>query len=83
MTAADCAARHIQPDRPDSLGIYESAWRETLASEIRLGHLIRRGYSLPEPVQRLGLRALSGEIGVHMDKPTSLFSKQHLKRVFS
>ena len=83
MTAADCAARHIQPDRPDSLGIYESAWRETLSSEIRLGHLIRRGYSLPEPVQRLGLRALSGEIGVHMDKPTSLFSKQHLKRVFS
>ena len=83
MTAADCAARHIQPDRPDSLGIYESAWRETLASEIRLGHLIRRGYSLPEPVQRLGLRALSGEIGVHMDKPTSLFSKHHLKRVFS
>ncbi|MFC7041858.1 geranylgeranyl reductase family protein [Halonotius sp. GCM10025705] len=83
MTAADCAARHIQPDRPDSLGIYESAWRETLSSEIRLGHLIRRGYSLPEPIQRFGLRALSGEIGVHMDKPTSLFSKQHLKRVFS
>ena len=83
MTAADCAARHIQPGRPDSLGIYESAWRETLSSEIRLGHLIRRGYSLPEPIQRLGLRALSGEIGVHMDKPTSLFSKQHLKRVLS
>ena len=83
MTAADCAARHIQPDRPDSLAVYESAWRETLSSEIRLGHLIRRGYSLPEPVQRVGLRALSGEIGVHMDKPTSLFSKQHLKRVFS
>lgn len=83
MTAADCAARHIQPDRPDSLGVYESAWRETLSSEIRLGHLIRRGYSLPKPIQRLGLRALSGEIGVHMDKPTSLFSKQHLKRMFS
>ncbi|MFB6233348.1 MAG: electron transfer flavoprotein, partial [Haloarculaceae archaeon] len=83
MTAADCAARHIQPDRPDSLAVYESAWRETLSSEIRLGHLIRRGYSLPKPVQRLGLGALSGEIGVHMDKPTSLFSKQHLKRVFS
>jgi len=83
MTAADCAARHIQPGRPDSLGIYESAWRETLASEIRLGHLLRRGYSLPEPIQRLGLRVLSGEIGVHMDKPTSLFSKQHLKQVFS
>ena len=83
MTAADCAARHIQPNRPESLAIYESAWRDALATEIRLGHLIRRAYSLPKPVQRLGLRALSGEIGVHMDKPTSLFSKEHLKRVFS
>ena len=83
MTAADCAARHIQPDRPDSLDIYESAWRQALASEIRLGHLIRRGYSLPEPVQRAGLTALSGEIGVHMDKPSSFFSKTHLKRLFS
>ena len=83
MTAADCAARHIQPDRPDSLDIYESAWRQALASEIRLGHLIRRGYSLPEPVQRVGLTALSGEIGVHMDKPSSFFSKAHLKRLFS
>ncbi|ESS09578.1 MAG: geranylgeranyl reductase family [uncultured archaeon A07HN63] len=83
MTAADCAARHIQPDRPQSLAVYESAWRETLSSEIRLGHLIRRGYSLPEPVQQLGLRALSGKIGVHMDKPTSLFSKQQLKQLFA
>ena len=83
MTAADCAARHIQPDRPDSLDIYESAWRQALASEIRLGHLIRRGYSLPEPVQSAGLTALSGEIGVHMDKPSSFFSKVHLKRLFS
>ncbi len=83
MTAADCAARHIQPDRPDSLDIYESAWRQALSSEIRLGHLIRRAYSLPEPVQRAGLTALSGEIGVHMDKPSSFFSKAHLKRLFS
>ena len=83
MTAADCAARHIQPHRPDSLGIYESAWRETLSTEIRLGHLIRRAYSLPEPVQRVGHTALAGEIGVHMDKPSSFFSKTHLKRLFS
>ena len=83
MTAADCAARHIQPDRPESLGVYESAWRETLSAEIRLGHLIRRAYSLPEPIQRVGLAGLAGEIGVHMDKPTSFFSKTHLKRLFS
>ena len=83
MTAADCAARHIQPDRPASLGIYEDAWRETLSTEIRMGKLIRRAYSLPEPVQRVGLTALAGEIGVHMDKPSSFFSKAHLKRLFS
>jgi electron-transferring-flavoprotein dehydrogenase len=83
MTAADCAARHIDPDRPGSLEIYESAWRQTLSSEIRMGHLIRRAYSLPESVQRVGLGALAGEIGVHMDKPSSFFSKTHLKRLFS
>ena len=83
MTASDCAARHIQPNRPDSLEIYESAWRERLSAEIRMGHLIRRAYSLPEPIQRVGLAGLSGEIGVHMDKPSSFFSKTHLKRLFS
>ena len=83
MTAADCAARHVQPDRPASLAVYESAWRQQLSTEIRMGHLVRRAYSLPEPVQRLGLRALSGEIGVHMDKPSSFFSKTHLKRLLS
>jgi len=83
MTAADCAARHVQPDRPASLDVYESAWRQQLSAEIRMGHLIRRAYSLPEPVQRLGLRALSGEIAVHMDKPSSFFSKAHLKRLVS
>lgn len=83
MTAADCAARHIDPRRPGSLEIYESAWRHQLSTEIRMGHLIRRAYSLPESVQRLGLGALAGEIGVHMDKPSSFFSKAHLKRLFS
>ncbi|MGM0605326.1 MAG: geranylgeranyl reductase family protein [Halobacteriota archaeon] len=83
MTAADCAGRHVTPDRPESLSIYEDAWREALAAEIRLGHLIRRAYSLPRPVQSIGLRTLAGEIGVHMDKPTSFFSTKHLKRTFS
>jgi len=83
MTAADCAARHIDPRRPASLDVYESAWRQTLSTEIRMGQLIRRAYSLPESVQRLGLSALAGEIGVHMDKPSSFFSKTHLKRLFS
>ena len=51
--------------------------------EIGMGGWIRRAYSLPEPVQRAGLGALSGEIGVHMDRPSSLFSRAQLKAMFS
>ncbi|MCU4743827.1 geranylgeranyl reductase family protein [Natronoglomus mannanivorans] len=79
MTSADHAAREIDPDRPTSLAAYEHAWRDDLEREIELGHWLRRAYSLPEPVQRVGLRAASGEIGVHMDRPTSVFSLEHLK----
>ncbi|MFC6826751.1 geranylgeranyl reductase family protein [Halopelagius fulvigenes] len=81
MTAADCAVETISPDDPATLRDYESAWREELSSEIALGHWIRRAYSLPESVQQLGLRALSGEIAVHMDKPTSFFSRDHLAKL--
>ena len=83
MTAADIAAETIDPADPSTLSAYERAWREELGREIRLGSLIRRAYSLPEPVQRAGLWALSGEIGVHMDRPTSFFSREHLRRLFS
>jgi geranylgeranyl reductase family protein len=83
MTAADIAAREIDPDRPATVANYERAWRGELSREIRLGHWIRRAYSLPEPVQRFGLGAFSGEIGVHMDRPTSFFSKEHLKKWLS
>ncbi|MFB6091659.1 MAG: geranylgeranyl reductase family protein [Haloquadratum sp.] len=81
MTAADCAAESIDPDDPATLRDYESAWRAELSREIALGRWIRRAYSLPEPVQRLGLRALSGEIGVHMDRPSSFFSREHLGKL--
>jgi electron-transferring-flavoprotein dehydrogenase len=83
MTAADHAVRTIDPERPETLSAYESAWRADLAREIRLGHWVRRCYSLPVPVQKLGLRALSGEIGVHMDRPSTLLSKQGLKKLVS
>ena len=83
MTAADHAAREIDPDRPTTLAAYERAWRDDLERDQRLGHWIRRAYSLPEPIQRLGLGALSGEIGVHMDRPTSLVSPSHLRAMFS
>ena len=83
MTAADVAAETIDPTDPDTLGDYEAGWRDALATEIRLGAWIRRCYSLPVPIQRVGLRALSGEIGVHMDRPSSFFSREHLGRLFS
>jgi flavin-dependent dehydrogenase len=83
MLAADCAAATIDPDEPGSLGGYERSWREELRRDIRLGHLVRAGYSVPEPVQRLGLHAFSGEIGVHMDRPTSLFSREQLRAILS
>jgi electron-transferring-flavoprotein dehydrogenase len=78
MTAADRAVETISPDDPATLRDYESAWRDELSREIALGRWIRRAYSLPVPLQRLGLRGLSGEIAVHMDRPTSFFSRDHL-----
>jgi geranylgeranyl reductase family protein len=83
MTAADAAADVIDPRDPSTLAEYESGWRDAIGTEIRLGSAIRRCYSLPEPVQRAGLWALSGEIGVHMDRPSSFFSPGHLRKLFS
>jgi geranylgeranyl reductase family protein len=83
MRAADHAARTVDPTDPGTLGDYERAWRDDLRTEQRLGHLVRAGYSLPEPLQRAGLGALSGEIGVHMDEPTTLFSREQLRALLS
>ncbi len=79
MTAADHAASEIDPTEPATLGDYERAWRDDLRDEIRLGHLVRAGYSAPEPIQRAGMRVFEGEIGVHMDRPTTLFSREQLR----
>jgi electron-transferring-flavoprotein dehydrogenase len=81
MTAADAAAATVDPRDPATLADYEAAWRAELGREIRLGHWLRRAYSLPEPLQRAGLRALSGEVGVHMDRPSTFFSRAHLRRL--
>jgi geranylgeranyl reductase family protein len=83
MTAADHAAREIDPEDPATLGDYERAWRDDLRTDIRLGHLVRAGYSLPGPVQTAGMKAFEGEIGVHMDRPSSMFSREQLKALLS
>jgi geranylgeranyl reductase family protein len=83
MTAADHAAREIDPSDPATLGDYERAWREDLRNDIRLGHAVRAGYSVPKVVQKAGMRAFEGEIGVHMDRPSTLFSREQLKALLS
>ena len=82
MTAADVAARHIDPDSPGTLGIYERAWRDELGRDIFYGKMIRKAYALPRPVQRAGMRAFQGEINVHMDRPTTLLNRATVGRVF-
>jgi geranylgeranyl reductase family protein len=83
MASADHAVAEIDPTDPATLADYEAAWRADLGREIRLGGLVRKAYDLPTPVQRAGLWLLSGEIGVHMDRPSTLFSREHLRRWLS
>ncbi len=78
MRAADIAAETIDPEDPDT-GDYEEAWREELGSDIFLGKFIEKMYSMPWTVQRLGMWFFQGEIGVHMDRPTTLLSRKQLK----
>ena len=83
MRAADVAARTIDPDDPTTIEGYERAWRAELGRDQAIGKAIRAGYSLPEPIQRAGMWAFSGEIGVHMDRPTSLLSVEQLRAMLS
>jgi geranylgeranyl reductase family protein len=83
MTAADCAAETIDPRDPATLDAYERAWRDELERDIRLGHFVRGAYSLPEAVQEAGMALFEGEIGVHMDRPTSLFSREQARAMLS
>jgi flavin-dependent dehydrogenase len=82
MTAADIAARVIEPDSPETLRDYETEWRDELGRDIALGHIIRKAYALPRPVQRAGMRAFRGEINVHMDRPSTLLNRSTARRVF-
>lgn len=82
MTAADIAARVVEPEAPGTLGMYERGWRDELGRDIALGHKIRWTYGLPRPVQRVGMSAFEGEINVHMDRPTTLFNRATARRVF-
>lgn len=82
MRAADAAARTVDPDDPGTLSAYERAWRDELGREIALGKLLRRAYSAPRPIQRAGLALFDGEIDVHVDEPSSLFSRDGIGALF-
>ncbi len=72
LTCADHAAATVDPWDPASTQQYEQAWRSALGWEVRLGELLRRAYQLPTPLRQIGLRMVSGEIDVHMDRPSTV-----------
>lgn len=78
MRCADKAVETIDIEDPD-MELYEEAWRNELSKDIFLGGFIEKIYSMPEIFQRIGLKFFSGEIGVHMDRPTTLLSIEQLK----
>ena len=82
MRCANIAAEKIDVEEPETLEKYESSWRAEIGKDIRLGRVIERMYSMPETVQKLGMWFFQGEIGVHMDKPSSLLSFNQLKAFF-
>jgi len=79
MRCAEAAAEVIDTDKPETLNEYEKEWRNQIGADIRLGGFIEKFYSTPEKFQKLGMTVFQGEIGVHMDRPTSLFSLNQLK----
>lgn len=79
MRAAEKAAENIETENPDTLQRYENSWRDELSHDIKLGEGIRRFYSLPNPLQNMFMWMFQGEIGVHMDRPSTLLSLQQLK----
>jgi len=78
MRCAEKASEAVDPEKPD-LKAYEEVWRKELKHDILLGSFIEKMYSMPGIVQRLGMWIFQGEIGVHMDRPTSLLSREQLK----
>lgn len=83
LACADHAAQTLDPENPATTRQYESQWRDDLAIEISLGKLIQRAYNLPKQVQRAGMHIFAGEIGVDMDRPTTLLSKEQIKSMLN
>jgi len=82
MRSAEIASRTVNLEDSSTLEDYESAWRRELESDIKIGSLIETSYSMPDIFQNAGMWVFQGEIGVHMDRPTSLFSFTQIKSLF-
>ncbi|MFB6145452.1 MAG: geranylgeranyl reductase family protein [Candidatus Nanohaloarchaea archaeon] len=82
MRCAQIASETIDIDDPSTLQDYERVWRREVGREIRLGRWIERSYSWPPVIQKLGMKLFQGSIGVHMDRPSTLFSLEQLKSMF-
>ncbi|MFB6208033.1 MAG: geranylgeranyl reductase family protein [Candidatus Nanohaloarchaea archaeon] len=81
MRSAAAAVDTIELDEPATLEDYEKQWRSELGREIKLGRFIEKMYSMPSPLQKTGMKLFEGEIGVHMDRPTTVFSLSQLKKM--
>ncbi|MFB6204521.1 MAG: geranylgeranyl reductase family protein [Candidatus Nanohaloarchaea archaeon] len=81
MRSAQAAVEAIELDDPETLENYEEKWRSELGREIALGGFIEKMYSMPSPLQKLGMKLFEGEIGVHMDRPSTVFSLSQLKKM--
>jgi len=79
MRCAETASQTVDIEDTNSLQSYENEWRSELGSEMMLGSFIEKFYSWPTTLQKMPLTFFQGEIGVHMDHPTSLFSFSQLK----
>lgn len=79
IRCAEAAADKVNVEELETLKEYEKEWRNQISTDIWLGTFIERFYSMPETLQKIGMTVFKGEIGVHMDRPTSLFSLNQLK----
>lgn len=77
MMCSEIACENID-FKEDKILEYEKSWRDEIGQEILLGKQIENFYSYPSFIKKVVLRTFEGEIGVHMDKPSTLFSKEQL-----
>lgn len=71
FTAADIAAKVINPDNPD-LSLYEKGWRKALGSEIVMGNILKSCYHFPGFIKKAGLCVLSHVPQIDQDRPLTI-----------